>query len=188
MIAGGRCPQMWYEEVTHNHTYLYQTKFRSPILHRTIRKLYDRTPFLRLQYLLLYHDKVSYAILKPPRVTSQPKIIQRCRLQLGPLLLTRINSAWIRNYIHYKVCDEITYPFPNFKGCAIEVREEILNIFHASKSGPWRQKLKAVWCVEYESIDLYFGVHSSWNQSQINHPSLLPISENHEVVTSRHVM
>ena len=25
-------------------------------------------------------------------------------------------SAWISNYIHYKVCDEITYPFPNFNG------------------------------------------------------------------------
>ena len=23
-------------------------------------------------------------------------------------------SAWLSNYIHYKVWDEITYPFPNF--------------------------------------------------------------------------
>ena len=32
-------------------------------------------------------------------------------------------QAWISNYIHYKVCDEITYPCPNFSGAAIEVWE-----------------------------------------------------------------
>ena len=31
--------------------------------------------------------------------------------------------AWISHYIHYKVWDEITYPFPNFSGAAIEVWE-----------------------------------------------------------------
>ena len=34
-------------------------------------------------------------------------------------------SAWISNYIHYKLWDEITYPFLNFNGCtdgcAVEV-------------------------------------------------------------------
>ena len=28
---------------------------------------------------------------------------------------------WISNYIHYKVWDEITYPFLNFNGCTVEV-------------------------------------------------------------------
>ena len=37
--------------------------------------------------------------------------------------------AWISNYIHYKVWDEITYPFPNFKGATIEVWEWISNFF-----------------------------------------------------------
>ena len=31
--------------------------------------------------------------------------------------------AWISNYIHYKVWDEITYPFPNFNSAAVEVWE-----------------------------------------------------------------
>ena len=35
---------------------------------------------------------------------------------LGPLLLLRVNLAWISNYIHLKVWDEMTYPFPNFNG------------------------------------------------------------------------
>ena len=29
--------------------------------------------------------------------------------------------AWMRNYIHYNVWDEITYPFPNFNGATVEV-------------------------------------------------------------------
>ena len=31
--------------------------------------------------------------------------------------------AWISNYIHYKVCYEITYPFLNFNGATVEVWE-----------------------------------------------------------------
>ena len=29
--------------------------------------------------------------------------------------------AWISNYIHYKVWDEITYPFLNFNGATVGV-------------------------------------------------------------------
>ena len=31
--------------------------------------------------------------------------------------------TWIRNQIHYKVWDEITYPFSNFNSCTVEVWE-----------------------------------------------------------------
>ena len=42
--------------------------------------------------------------------------------------ISRISVAtWISNYTHYKVCDEITYPFPNFNGCTVEVCEWISN-------------------------------------------------------------
>ena len=37
-------------------------------------------------------------------------------------------SAWINNYIHYKVWNEITNPFPNFNGATVEVWEWISNI------------------------------------------------------------
>ena len=33
---------------------------------------------------------------------------------------------WTSNYTHYKTWDEITYPFPNFNGCAVEVGEWII--------------------------------------------------------------
>ena len=33
--------------------------------------------------------------------------------------------AWIRDYIHHKVWNEVIYPFPNFNGCTVEVWEWI---------------------------------------------------------------
>ena len=48
---------------------------------------------------------------------------------LGPFYwhgLTLI-LAWINNDIHCKVWDEITHPFPNFNGVAVEVWEWISN-------------------------------------------------------------
>ena len=38
-----------------------------------------------------------------------------------------LNPAWISIYINYKVWDEISYPFPNFNGCTVEVYEWISN-------------------------------------------------------------
>ena len=35
--------------------------------------------------------------------------------------------AWVSNYIHYKVYNEITYPFPNFNSATIEAYEWISN-------------------------------------------------------------
>ena len=45
------------------------------------------------------------------------------------LLLTWFNldPAWISNFIHHKIWDEITYPFPNFNGCTVEVWEWMNN-------------------------------------------------------------
>ena len=48
---------------------------------------------------------------------------------------------WINNYIHYKIQDEITYPFPNFNGCTVEVWEWLSNFNHTALRGkityPW---------------------------------------------------
>ena len=38
----------------------------------------------------------------------------------APLIRQQI-PTWISNYIHYKVWDEITYPFLNFNGGTVEV-------------------------------------------------------------------
>ena len=50
--------------------------------------------------------------------------------QLEPLFyqigLTLI-PAWISNYIHYKVWNEINYPSSNFNGATVEVWEWINN-------------------------------------------------------------
>ena len=41
----------------------------------------------------------------------------------GPFYLHGLTliPAWICNYIHYNVWDEITYPFLNFNGATVEV-------------------------------------------------------------------
>ena len=36
-------------------------------------------------------------------------------------------KTWISNYINFNALDEITYPFPNFNGVAIEVLEWVSN-------------------------------------------------------------
>ena len=52
-------------------------------------------------------------------------------------------AAWITNYVHFKLWDEITNPFPNCNGCTVEVWEWISinhhmmtssngNIFHVT--------------------------------------------------------
>ena len=53
----------------------------------------------------------------PPCRTGSRGLIQWHGLTLRP--------AWISNYIHYKVWDEIIYPFTNFNGATIEVWEWI---------------------------------------------------------------
>ena len=42
---------------------------------------------------------------------------------MWPLLLIwfNFNPSMDNNHIHYKVWDEITYPFLNFNGCTVEV-------------------------------------------------------------------
>ena len=55
----------------------------------------------------------------------------------GPVLQTQINfnPSMICNYIHHKVWDEITHPFPNFTGEAIKILEWISD-FIPHSTGP----------------------------------------------------
>ena len=49
-------------------------------------------------------------------------------IYLFRLLRDNGNGRWISNYIHFKVQDEVINPFPNLKGCIIEVLELIYDI------------------------------------------------------------
>ena len=54
-----------------------------------------------------------------------------CYLVLGgPLYWNRfaLILAWISNYNHHKVCDDISYPFPNFNSHTVEVWLWISNL------------------------------------------------------------
>ena len=48
------------------------------------------------------------------------KVDLRCHIYKTKLSLTLIPTL-ISNYIHYKVWDDITYPFINFNGATVEV-------------------------------------------------------------------
>ena len=68
-------------------------------------------------------------------ITGIPIPVRRaCVVNRGPgdpftkLNMVKFIVAWVRIYIHYKMWDEITYPFPNLKGAAVEVWE-LMNEF-----------------------------------------------------------
>ena len=48
-----------------------------------------------------------------------------------------LNPAWISDYVHYKMWDEITYPFPNINGATVAVWEWVSNLIpHFTSSLP----------------------------------------------------
>ena len=47
-------------------------------------------------------------------------------METKPAGLTLI-SAWIGDYAHYKMLDEITHPFPNLNGAVVELLDWISN-------------------------------------------------------------
>ena len=74
-------------------------------------------------------------ICKTAAIFSKYQCIKSCYMQhgkhdvrcQGPLLLTwfNLNPAWIGNHLPGKVWDEINYPFLNFNGYTVEVKEWI---------------------------------------------------------------
>ena len=56
-------------------------------------------------------------------MASFTKVQQNIKGYQGPLLLTwtNFNPSMDKQYIHYDVCNEITYPFLNFNGATDEV-------------------------------------------------------------------
>ena len=57
--------------------------------------------------------------------------MEGCAFILSPFYLHDLTliPAWLNNYIHYKVWNEIIYPFQNFNGCTDEVWEWISSFF-----------------------------------------------------------
>ena len=70
---------------------------------------------------LNYWGQVTYICIRKQGHRSSVVQIMACHLGLLPFL------TWISNYIHYKVWDQITYPFINFNSANIEVKEWISN-------------------------------------------------------------
>ena len=80
-----------------------------------------------LQWKCLYHDS-HFNKICPRGLTDNESSMVQVNIR-GPFYwhgLTLI-PAGISNHIHYKVWDEITYPFLNFHGCTAEVWEWMSN-------------------------------------------------------------
>ena len=75
-----------------------------------------------------FHDKILHLWWKTLKnklnVEKMPQLFKgKAKLNTrSPPPFTSVNK-----YIHYKVWDEITYPFQNFNGCTVEVWEWINN-------------------------------------------------------------
>ena len=54
-------------------------------------------------------------------------------------------KAWRSNYTLSKMCNEITYPFPNFNGCNVEFWEKKLPHYSDVKWARWCLKSPALW-------------------------------------------
>ena len=59
--------------------------------------------------------------------TNPLELAKRNFKQLSQVSCVNLIPAWMSNYIHYEVWDEIMYAFPNIKGATIEVWEWINN-------------------------------------------------------------
>ena len=75
-----------------------------------------------MKYTLLHPCEVTTGLLKsrePGKTDAQHILIWR--RPVAPFTFLTLIPAWISNYIHYNVSDEITYPFLNFNGATVEV-------------------------------------------------------------------
>ena len=62
-------------------------------------------------------------------------------MRMQPVLWKYVNDftdlvkyLWNSNYVHYRIWDEITYPFPNFNGAAVDVWELVSNFIPIDKA------------------------------------------------------
>ena len=87
---------------------------------------------LFIKIISLYNHIHFLAILYPTSLANlvvEGELGIVTRLYWLVLQLVQLTSipAWISNYIHFKMWDEITYPFPNFNCAAIELWEWLSN-------------------------------------------------------------
>ena len=84
------------------------------------------------------HDTVQLTVKQPGFLVSSPAgqatgyfdnifCDIKWNIDLEPHLLTWFLLSWICNHMPSKVCDEITYPFPNVNCATVEVRGWISN-------------------------------------------------------------
>ena len=139
---------------------------------------------LRRRWVITFHIKNGVIIYPTQsqlthikyRPSGGVSVVGSKSLLLPGVPFTNI-PAWISNYTHYNVWDEITYSFLNFNDCTVEVHDWISNFIphftgcdylsmlgfkwnHVSKSGPrWcRQYLGRQWRQNWHHDSVRFSV------------------------------
>ena len=88
---------------------------------RRLRRIDNDVPF-HLFYAVLWYIACAAGMLETEFAITWIIIPGMCpNIWCCLSLIHTLIPAWISNYIHYKLWDEITYPFQNFKSCTIEV-------------------------------------------------------------------
>ena len=78
----------------------------------------------KYQFILFFDNYVIPGIYLHP-LSQMAWYGNTFRITIGEGLT--LIAAWISNYTHYNVWDEITYPFLNFNGATVEVYQWISN-------------------------------------------------------------
>ena len=73
--------------------------------------------WFRISDFALFWTELAYISTKK----KQPNISGRPCSSGNIFIVSYFIPTWIGNYIHYKVWDEVIYPFLNFNGCTAEV-------------------------------------------------------------------
>ena len=108
---------MFAKEKNHNFPL---PKYRPTVISITFLKSLFKAPQIQVVDHIFNSQKI-------PSNTPRSHIYQHGLITFIP--------ACISDNIHNKVWDKITYPFPNFNGCTVEVWEWMNNFTHASLSG-----------------------------------------------------
>ena len=73
-------------------------------------------------------NKLNWSFSRKSNIFIQENVLENFICEMASILSRpQCVNPWLINYIHYKMWDEITYPFPNFNGAAVEVWEYLSN-------------------------------------------------------------
>ena len=97
--------------------------------------IYNKDETLNVHCNMCFVYDVSTPLVMSNVSSSSASMVPEINKERGEIpgghfyqLEVSLTPAWIRNHMHCKVWDEITFPFPNFNGFTVEVWKWISNM------------------------------------------------------------